>query len=210
MIERSDTRRGYTAIELMLVLSIVGMLSAMTAPSVVSSMRSAAVNGGAEAIESVAREARLLAMSGNAASDYYGVVVYCAEEDPTLRPRCYAALTYGPTATANDIMTIDGTPGGEPVLQIALNRNVLVYTGSDHDDLTEDVAMQPGDAFGWLHQYRTGHVVQLNDPTARGISVGTPSSPVETEVTVRTLDGHYATRFAAYPVGLTGVEELER
>ena len=175
------------------------------APSVVSSMRSAAVTSGAERIEQVAREARLLAMAGNASAEYYGVVVYCAQEVGTNRPRYYAALTYGTTAEEATILRA----GGVPVLQVVLNRNVQIQIGSDHADHAEDTAMAVGDAYGWLHQYRTGHVVASNSPTAAAISVGTPASPIVGELTVRTLDGSKGARFAAYPIGLTGVEDLD-
>lgn len=200
MSDRRNYRSGYTAIELMLVLSIIAVLSAMTAPSVVSSLRSAAASGGAEMIETVAREARILAMSNNARSEHYGVVVYAADG------RHYAALTYGAAPTVANIMQASD---GEPILQMVLNRNVAVFLGADHADHEEDVIMVDGDEFGWMHQYRTGHAVNVAGAGADSISIGTPDSPVVDEISVRTLDQNVGFRCAVYPLGLTGVEELE-
>ena len=189
MSTEHSPRGGYTAIELMIVLSIVSILSAMSAPSVVSAMRKAAITEGADIIAQVSTQARILAMRNQLTDDYYGVVVGVDDDG-----RGYAALTYGQDATPGTIMLA----GSEPILRLNLKRTIM---------LTLDGApMEAGTSIGWMHQYTTGAAISTPAQSADPISVGTPGSAICESLGVRSLDGRYSASIAMFPVGLTSFD----
>jgi prepilin-type N-terminal cleavage/methylation domain-containing protein len=188
---RRCSRGGYTAIELMLVLSIVSVLSMMSAPSVVTAMRKAAITEAADVVVQGTAEARNLALRNHAKDDYYGVVVGVDDLG-----RSYAALTYGQEATESAIMK---TPDGRPVLKLLLKRTVrLVKDG--------EIMAQGDPAIGWMHQYTTGAPISIAAQSAPAIAVGTPTSSICQSLGMTSLDGRYRAGVAVYPIGLTGVD----
>lgn len=184
-------RGGYTAIELMLVLSIVSVLSMMSAPSVVTAMRKAAITEAADVIVQVTAEARNLAMRNQVKEDYYGVVVGVDQQG-----RAFAALTYGREASVDAIMT---APDGQPVLKLLLKRTVRL--------IVDGAIMTPGDQpIAWMHQYTTGAPIQIPAQSAPAIAVGTTTSPLCHSLGVSSVDDRYRAGVAVYPIGLTGVD----
>src|SRR4051812_21594332 len=99
-------RRGFTAVELLVVIGIMLLLMAVSLPAVLKMMRRAQVAGAAEAISSAWRQARDLAIRGSVpdtgpdgqrgAPAHYGIAVvksgnkrYVAPIPPTApRGRC--------------------------------------------------------------------------------------------------------------------------
>lgn len=181
-------RRAFTAVELAMAIGVMTILSGIAVPAVLPSLARGRVNQAAGAIEQVARQARLLAMTRLPAGDHYGVVVV---NDGT---QAYVALTRGATATPAQILTAaDGTP----VAKIAFNPNVVPWKDG-----------QPLDgAVGFLFQYRTGFPVDAPSADAAPVSIGVAGSPVAAELGVRSRDGRYRTDLMVYQVGLLAREE---
>lgn len=183
-------RRAFTAVELAGTIAVIAILSGITIPALLPTLARARVNQAAAAVEQVARQARLLAMTRLTDSDYFGVVL--ARDDAG---RSYVALTRGQTATPAQIWM---TAAGNPVARIDLNPNVVPW--KDGSVLTGSV--------GWLFQYRTGCPVTDPSTAALPVSVGVPGSPVASSLGMRSLDDRYRTDIAFYKVGLMARDEV--
>lgn len=187
--------RAFSSIELLTVIGVALLLSAMAAPNILSTLRKARVSESADMLGQVVREARTLSLRGQVTSDYFGVVVGF---DSSTR-RNYAALTYGPVANVANILM--DTVTGEPVLRYDFNANVVIFRDGNPMDGSND--------FGWLHQYRTGNAVNVASVAAPPIGVGLPGSPLCESLVVRTLDGSIAYDVMVYPIGIPGMDELD-
>ena len=88
------TRDGFTAIEMMVVISVMILLVAMSLPGLFPALKKGRVSDAAEAIMRVASQARQMArlrpQPVGAAVSYYGVSVVVPATGPA-----YAVLTYG-------------------------------------------------------------------------------------------------------------------
>lgn len=183
MNKRTSHRRGFTAIELLIVLGVVVTLFALTAPVVFRALRESAVRNAAQAIVQLHHDARRLAIeqrqpddpSGSGVVPHYGVVVV---NDPTRDPPCYAALTYGHpqdgfSSDAERMLMgvgrdgIAGNDDDEPANLIEFNRRVQVY---NNDYLLSDTSGE----IGWYYQYRTGITIaeESGDLSSSAYSIG--------------------------------------
>ena len=182
MTDRIHSRHGFSAIELMVVIGIMGMLAGMSVPSLVSAMRRGKVNEAANAIVQVSSQARRLAKRNSDPSQYYGVVIV---NDASPR---YVALTYGTSASTATILEEDG----EPVAKLAFNRNVIAYDG--------ETPLSAGSAASaWMYQNRTANPIQAASATAPAVSI--------LGLNLRTLDGRLRTAVALYSIGLIHVRD---
>lgn len=167
-------RHGFTAIEIVVVISIIALLAAISAPAVLRAAQTARLASAADVLLRVHREARLLAMTRPAvAGSRYGMVVEVPADGPA-----YAAILLGTAAT--DLLMADddgdGAPdsgaGARPLLRIPLPASIqlLVATGA-----TGARAPFTG-TLTWFYDWQTG--VPLQDATATNpVSIGTRGHP---------------------------------
>lgn len=194
------TRKAFTSIELMVVLGVVGILTASAVPGVLSSLRRGAMASAVNQIVGLTEEARTLAVSTSPPAaadptwqpeDRFGVLLR-----PRADGRYVVALTRGPQATASAIWV---DPRRAQAREVVLPAGVMVMVaekvGDDLQPLTGEL--------GWTLAYRTGSTV-IHDGTdfITGASLGADGSPVAGQVALRSRDGGLAAGFAVYPIGL--------
>ncbi|HEX3132451.1 MAG TPA: prepilin-type N-terminal cleavage/methylation domain-containing protein, partial [Planctomycetota bacterium] len=143
---RNPVRAGFTAIEMMVVVSIIIVLVAMVVPTIGPAMKKGSVHDAASAIQRACSMARQLARStteprttgASATPNYYGVAVVVPSE--TNKP-AYAVVVYGNNPlndygfTSNEknqypngVPTLDGTgtnSGLKPSGKFTFSRSVL-------------------------------------------------------------------------------------
>ena len=219
------SRLGFTAIEMMVVVSIVIILVAMVVPTIGPAMRKGAVHDSANAIQRACSQARQLARSNSEPSTntmWYGVSVVVPNDGKA----AYAVVIYGnedPSTSffstpdhqyPNRTPLLDGTTGTytayKPAAKFALNRNVMPFKDKSISVPPAYTFMGPGDVIGWYYQYRTGFVFM--DPTKPGvgIDIGVPVSPATTgpqSFGVASLDKKYVVAIAVYKIGLLNTQD---
>jgi prepilin-type N-terminal cleavage/methylation domain-containing protein len=97
--------RGYTMAELMVVVCVIGILSAIGIPSFVSAWRSATLTAGAQELATILNAARQLAISGNGSV----CVTTAATPGASVQYRpggCGSAIWIGPGTTATGLITL--------------------------------------------------------------------------------------------------------
>ncbi len=177
---RRTTSAGFTAIEMIVVVSIVIMLVAMTVPSIFPAIKKGRVHDAANAIMRASSQARQLARSHQQPSSTgtppcYGVAVVVPDQGAA-----YATVIFGTfsptsyTAVRNKTTDTAGGAGGElcgditnlakakPIARYEFNRNVLPYTSvsaGTSPGTSSYGMMSPSSSVGWFYQYRTGFVI---------------------------------------------------
>lgn len=173
---RAVARRGFTAIELLVVLAVVSILFAISVPAVITTMRSAAVRTASQAIIEVHQDAQRLAIMQRHPGDnaHYGVALI---NDPDRTPNCAIALMRGHPldghATHHDRIYMgvgeDGIPNTgdeEPVNLIDCSRWVTI-------EIQGDSLANRGRELGWFYEYRSGAPIRFDGAgMAERISIG--------------------------------------
>ncbi|MBA3686413.1 MAG: prepilin-type N-terminal cleavage/methylation domain-containing protein [Planctomycetes bacterium] len=173
---------GFTAIELMMVVSIIATLASMSAPSLLRAVNRGQVNDAANAVVRACQQARGMARRHPIAAEHYGVVLYNGSGSE----RSWAAVTYDATATAGDVLEI----AGKAVLRVELAPGVRFMKGG---------ALLPsgGTGTGWMFDYQTGHCI-----AAPG------TAPIDVlDLGVASGDGRLRRALAVYTVGLVHIEQ---
>ena len=187
-------RSGFTAIELMVVVTVIILLVAMTVPSIFPAIRKGRVHDAANAITRVASQARQLARSraqpSGQAGDvlkWYGVAVVVPASGSA-----YAVLTYdslNPNSSSVSapfgLQAASSTAANTSyVSKQVFNANVMPFTGvqvAPGPGSKGVYSLQPRNSIvGWYYQYRTGFVINNSSaPTALNCSqiasIGTPA-----------------------------------
>ncbi len=176
------TRRGFTAIELLVVIGIAVTLIGMSVPAMLQARAHARVTSAGEAIMQVASAARLRALTAAPETNKrYGVRV---DFDATTGLST-ATLTYGATP-ATDLNDASGT---KPLLQTKLTRNlVLKQSGTAISTI------------GWLYEPRTGLVIDSANEGAALIDV--------LDLVLSSADQRIAVALGVYKCGLVHQESL--
>jgi type II secretory pathway pseudopilin PulG len=156
--------RGFTAVELIIVMSIMILLVGLAAPTVFASLRSSQVQRGAALIGNIARQAQACALQGLAPStgETYGIAVV---DDPADGNAPYAALIYGtPNSTGRmrDLWFSDGRTRIIERLPSAVS--VRVAGNALRGQAVKEVV--------WFYNWRTGTPLA---PTGTGFSTGQAS-----------------------------------
>ncbi len=180
MSDRMPARRGFSGVEILIVLSVMAVLASMTMPMLLVSMRRARVHEAANAIMEVSSQARRLERRVTSGADYYGVVIYNQPVGPI--PRC-VALTY-----AGSILM----EGGKPVSLRPINANVDVFDGGA--SLVNGATNSQ-----WMYRHRTALPIQVAASTAPPVSI--------LGLELRTLDGRLRSSVSIYSVGLINVQD---
>lgn len=224
----SDTRHGFSAIELLVVIGIMMLLMAMASPAVLKSLRKGKVNSAASDVMQIWRQARMLAMSRQmpdaprgTAPSHYGLMLV---QDSGARS--YAALIYDNRDQAalqatpeTAVLRRDPTSGitsdsaNPPVAKLHFNRNVVLASAAD-------AAAEPDTADRVLvvyAQYRTGlpiepaQVAAGKGPNAPAIGVGLAgnpefgiaASPISAKLRLQTLDYASTPSKRGHAIGVT-------
>jgi type II secretory pathway pseudopilin PulG len=159
---------GFTALELVVVMTIVLILTALIAPGIYPAIAKGRVHEAANAIMSVAATARRMALSTTpgisttgAATNYYGVAVV----SPTSGGPAYAVLLYGnstPSTPTDSSSILSGALMADIPTQYRQQRifniNVMPFSGSG-TSLPATVTLVSGGVIAWYYQYRTGAVL---------------------------------------------------
>ncbi len=175
---RRTTSAGFTAIEMIVVVSIVIMLVAMTVPSIFPAIKKGRVHDAANAIMRASSQARQLARShqqpsGSGTPSCYGVAIVVPASGPAYATVIFGTLDPNTSAVLTKTTDTSGGAGGElcgdistparakPIARYEFNRNVLPYRGVSGSPGTPTYTMMsPGTSVGWFYQYRTGFVIQ--------------------------------------------------
>ncbi len=227
----SAARAGFTAIEMMVVVSIIILLVAMTVPSIFPAIKKGRVHDAANAIMRVASQARQLARTRQQPSAamglrYYGVSVVM----PPGGAPAYAVLVYGdgssPPASpsAEELKTQNDST--KFVAKMEFNRNVLPYQSSSSPGPTVKTPISTGQGVRWYYQYRTGFVIQNATTATTTMNVGTAAVPAQAatattpaipaipagtpaEFGVCSLDQQYVVAVAIYSIGLGNAQDMK-
>jgi prepilin-type N-terminal cleavage/methylation domain-containing protein len=162
-------RRGYTAIELLIVLGIVSIITTMAVPAIVPAMRKGRVNDGINAILHVSRQARILAMQNPPPADgrHYGVAIF---DDPDSDKTPVVALIFGSPSDGKDDRGRILTGGdGKPVAKQAMSAAVEVWSG-------EKRLRDGAKIVTWYFEYQSGVPISTDDTgfSTSPVNVGVP------------------------------------
>lgn len=175
---------GFTLIEIVLVLGIVAALAAIAVPNSVHALRQGAVGRAATALDLCHNDANRFARSGqlNQASSWYGVRLVGGP------PPHRVEVFWGPDTAAP---AIDG-------LSRPLNPGVLFYDG----------AAPLATNLTWFYQHGTGFPLDPDNATGAAIAIGTSTSPVCTDLSIRSTDGTVRRQVKVFEIGLLYLEEF--
>jgi type II secretory pathway pseudopilin PulG len=226
------SRMGFTAIEMMVLVSIVIILVAMVVPTIGPAMRRGAVHDSANAIQRACSQARQLARSNSEPSTntkWYGVAVVVPQSSE--KKPAYAVVVYGNQLIdysfandsshqyPNDTPKLDGSSdtytGYKAAAKFPLSRSVMPFkdeTVPAFPALPAYTFMAPGSAIGWYYQYRTGFVFMNPTSSGVGVDIGVPViSPATTTAPqsfgVASLDKKYVVAIAVYKIGLLNTQD---
>jgi prepilin-type N-terminal cleavage/methylation domain-containing protein len=227
-MNRSNTirqRSGFTAVELVVVIAIMLILTGLAAPTVFASLRRSQVQKGAALVADVARQAQQLAMQGlaPAGGECWGVALV---HDPADRPEPYVALIYGkPTGNVRnrDLWDLPSPAPERKIEKLAGSLAVHVGTTMLRDATPTEVS--------WFYDWRTGSplVVQsgaLTGPASIGLRtltyanafglgtdittpVAAPSVGTEPGLVIASSDGQIRRAIQVFPSGLLEVVNVE-
>jgi type II secretory pathway pseudopilin PulG len=226
----NQLRAGFTAIEMMVVVSIIIVLVAMVVPTIGPAMKKGSVHDAASAIQRACSQARQLARStteprvtsGN--PPWYGVSVVVPSE---ANKAAYAVVIYGNTnpsdygfASLESNHYPNGTPnldgvgtisGFKAAAKFQFNRGVMPVSAQSATATTVPsyTFLAPGSAVGWYYQYRTGFVFNnVAQPTVAK-DIGVPASGATPEALgVASLDMKYIVAVAVYKIGLLNAQDV--
>ncbi len=178
MNDRLSTRRGFSGVEILIVLSLMAALASMSMPMLLVSMRRARIHDAANAIMEVSSQARRMAKRVTSGADYYGVVIWNQTS-----PR-YVAVTHLNTATSTLVEL--------PESKRLINPNIIVFDGANPlvDGSTNSK---------WMFQQRTALPIQNATATASPVSI--------LGLELQSLDGRLRSSVAIYSVGLVNVQD---
>jgi prepilin-type N-terminal cleavage/methylation domain-containing protein len=188
------SRIGFTTIELLVVLAVVGVLASIAAPAASSALTRALGNEAAEQVESLVAEAARRARDGVATDSavdaaHWGVALVQEAGGPA-----YVTLLYGSTGAD------EYAPAGEPQ-RVALPQTVRVQVAQD-----SGLAVPLDGRLAWFHRYLDGRPIR--DPGTRSpIDIGLPGSPLATLLYLENADSGRIFDLALYRIGVLTVSE---
>jgi len=223
-------RAGFTAIEMMVVVSIIIVLVAMVVPTIGPAMKKGSVHDAASAIQRACSQARQLARSttepkvDRGMPPSYGVAVVVPTE---ANKPAYAVVIYGnsnPSDYGFANSEVNQYPNGTPALsgvglisgmkaaaKFQFNRGVMPVTasGAFPPAIPSYALMGSGTAVGWYYQYRTGFVFNNVSLWTRAVDIGVNASGANPEALgVASLDMKYIVAVAVYKIGLLNAQDV--
>lgn len=161
---------GFTAIELVMVVSIIALLAAIATPAVLRAAQTARLAGAADGILRVHREVRILAMTRPpVAGAAYGMALVATGDGGA-----YATALLG--SSASDVLMADddgdGAPdtgsAARPLLLVPLPRSVELHVAQGAAGTAAPLAA----TLSWFYAWRTGAPRQTAS-AGSPISIGT-------------------------------------
>jgi prepilin-type N-terminal cleavage/methylation domain-containing protein len=181
-----QNRTGFTATEMLVVLSIIGVMSGITAPAAISAMRQGQVNAGANAILEIHHRAGVLARQNTDPGKTYGVRI----------ERSGAQTLVSVTARSAGGAQVLSGPGGQPVAQHALGPNAVPFVD------------QPGTPIGvlaWEIASGSGRVLSPGSTQEMAIGVASSATLAET-FGVSDPSGQRVVGITIFPMGVGHVQ----
>ncbi|TVR47757.1 MAG: hypothetical protein EA402_00985 [Planctomycetota bacterium] len=177
-------RCGFTMVEAIVVVALIIILTSITVPNSVSALRHGRVSQAVTLLDTANSDAQRFARAsdGSEGAGLYGVRI---EGGP---PPHRISVIHGQGASAAAI----------PNLTRRLNPNVLFYQGDS--PLSGSVV--------WYYQPSTGFPVSASQPNGSAVAIGTSSSPVIQDLTIRSVDGSLRVRCRIFEVGIFNRERL--
>lgn len=218
------TNKGFTAIEMIVVVSIVIMLVAMVSPSVFRSLKVGRVSEAANSVMTVMSQAKQLArthQSDKTPDVYYGVLIDCTSSPVkvsltygSLASRDYAQPLLAVKTPWNDYAgyaaaiaanagILPAPPKLKPVYQLTWNRNVKLKAATADYNKTIWFGFTP----------RTARVVVLDPGTNNSFKVtdiGTIAG-INNEwkpLVISSLDENINKAIAVYSIGMANMGDL--
>ncbi len=233
-LQQTFWKRGFTAIEMMVVVSIVILLVAMVVPTIGPAIKKGNVNDAASAIQRACSMARQLARSnsepkatgGSPVVKHYGVAVVVPSDGGSKIQPAYAVVVYGDkslsdysyASNANNQYP-NGTPnlsspgafysGERPAGMYKFNSGVLPFKDDSvsSSSLTYTL-MSAGSSIGWYYQYRTGFIFTDVSNASKAVDVGVVGGSKPESFGVATIDVKYKVAIAIYKIGLLNVQDM--
>lgn len=226
-IHASNPRAGFTAIELVVVVSVIILLVSLTVPSIMPALKKGAVNDAATAIQRACSQARQLARTrqepslagaGAGGIKYWGVNVVVPTDFPA--KAAYAAVIFGNSVPGGPSTSLENNPvSGKPWYRQEMPRSAAPFSMAALPTGTPRTYtfMAKGTSVGWYYQYRTGFVIKDGGTATQPINIGTPGdSTVTPPITagtppvfgVASLDQKYVMAIAVYSIGLANIQDL--
>ena len=208
----TTTRQAFTAIELLIIVGVITLLMALSAPAIGKAIADSQIDAAASAVISTHDIARGRAVIGreDSSARYFGTVITQDPNDPSSQAWCGLTWSAG-LPSADDLLYTNGKVHSEltaaeladptihPVAQSTFNGDLRVLV--DGSELNG--------SFGWLSQYRTGTTIRSNQPgTTVHCNVGTATSPLATSLEIRSLDDRLKRAVSIYALGLGHVRSL--
>jgi prepilin-type N-terminal cleavage/methylation domain-containing protein len=211
---KCESRSGFTAVELIIALSIGAILAVMVSPTVFQSLRRGNINKAAAQITDVASRAQQLAIATNGTAgtgELYGVLIRQAGPGAA----AIVSLVRGNPSSSPTVAMILLDGHGQPQAQEQLPASARIWSSGVP-------LVDSGGSLGWYYQNRIGHPVVPGSPgvpgavgvapvtvsNAWGISGYTVSLPViapgsgnEPGLQVRSPDQGYQVGVVVYPSG---------
>jgi prepilin-type N-terminal cleavage/methylation domain-containing protein len=209
MTSPRGNRSAFTAVELVVVMSVVSLLATMTVTDVLQALRKSAVNQASNAVEEVVAEARALALRAHSslsiqpdpqfAAKRYGVVIVDATgpEQPA-----WVGVTWGRDASPSSLLR---DADGDPVARVELP-GVLRLFSDDEGTVSSDQEV------GWMLDHRTAAVIPAPSqrsvtaylgPSSLGSDIVNPSGVrrIAPAIRLATPDGMVAINVHVRPTG---------
>jgi type II secretory pathway pseudopilin PulG len=228
-------RAGFTAIELIVVVSVIILLVSLTVPSIMPALKKGAVNDAATAIQRVCSQARQLARtrqepapSAGSAVKYWGVNVVVPADFPT-KP-AYAAVIFGNTVPSGtddglELNPLSTSSPKKPWFRQDMPRSAAPFKMDARPGGNPRIYtfLPKGSSVAWYYQYRTGFVIKDGSTATQPMNVGTVAVPADLSATpptpaippgvppvfgVASLDQKYVMAIAVYSIGLANIQDL--
>ncbi len=220
-------RAGFTALEMLVVLGVIIVLSSMAVMAVVPSLRRGRVNDAAGAVIEVSRHARRLAMQRKSTPDdaHYGVVIY---HDTAGAGTDVVALIHGHPGDkrTNDRDRIMLAADGKPVSSFRFSPTVSIWQSG------VEMREAKKQEVSWYYQFRTGMPLGVSGSslTTAPINIGTagrdiakvwgklqaesevkslsPGTAADPGLSVRSVDNRFRQAIAVYISGIAVTHEF--
>lgn len=195
MLRKTTHRRGFTAIELLIVILIMALLGSMAIPAILPALQRSRVNTAAAYVNEAAAQAQQMAQERYAGNDNAHFGIYLGPDGSGTN---IVAVTYGPPSTGHTIDAIaavgtDGALSNLDTLGVGLSElsgdsqavfvrelpaTAIIYLGDTLIDANGSTSI------GWAYQFRTGTLTRF-------VSGAVDSGMVEVGTIAKTWDNIY-------------------